>query len=203
MPGKFKLFRWEGKKAVILLVSLLLLITVGIGGTVAFIIDRTTPVENAFEMGRVDSEPIVAQKDGKNTVSIQNTGDIDAYIRVAVIITWVASETDGHTVTHVSEPMWQHDYYIEYAIEDTDWLQNAKDGLWYYVKPVAGGEITPPVILDYTKLSTAEPPEGYKLSIEVLSSAIQANPADAVIESWGIDVDENGHLVFDAVPIPD
>lgn len=203
MPEKFKLFKWQGKKAVILLVSLLLILTACIGGTVAFIIDRTDPTENTFEMGKVDSKPVMAKTpEGKNTVAIQNTGDTEAYIRVAMVITWVAQETDGHSVTHIDEPMWKRDYSIDYAIEDPNWLQNAKDGLWYYTKPVAGGEVTPPLILDYSKLDTAMPPEGYKLSIEILSSAIQASPADAVKESWGIDVDENGLLNFEEIPIP-
>ena len=198
MARKLKFFKWEGKKALVMLISLLLIVTVGVGGVVAYIIDRTSELENSFVMGRVDSVPERSVLDGKKQVAIRNTGDTPAYIRVAMIITWVAidEESEAHeSVTHVDEPMWHRDYSIDYAWEDPNWQQNQEDGLWYYLEPIEGGELTPPLIYDYSKLASAQVPEGYKLSIEVLSSAIQASPANAVTESWGIEV-VDGKLNF-------
>lgn len=199
MSAKFKFFKWQGKKAIIMFVSLLLLLAMTVGGTVALIVDRTNAIKNTFVMGKVDSELVLGKDaEGKNTVAVKNTGDTEAYVRVAMVITWVANEAGGHSVTHIDEPMWHRDYTIDYAIDNPDWLQSTTDGLWYYIKPIEGGAVTPPLIYDYGKLNTAQPPEGYKLSIVIIPSAIQAYPDTAVKEAWGVQVDENGLLVFDS-----
>ena len=40
----------------------------------------------------------------------------------------------------------------------------------------------------------SEPPEGYKLTVHVAATAMQAEPAEAVESAWGATVHTNGAL---------
>ena len=84
-----KRFRRKSRKSAALLVSLLLLLSVTVGGTIAFLMDDDGPLVNLFNPSQVTTN-VVETIDGttKKDVKIQNTGDTDAWIRAAVVITW-------------------------------------------------------------------------------------------------------------------
>ena len=82
------------------------------------------------------------------------------------------------------------DYEINYS-KDTGWAQGT-DGYWYYLKPVAPGESTGNLIESCKQLPGAKVPTGYYLSVEIIASAIQSVPAQAVGEAWGVTITENG-----------
>lgn len=61
----------------------------GAGVTAAFIITGTPQLENTFSPGRVACE-ITENFNGtvKTDAAVKNTGDVRAYIRAEIIVTW-------------------------------------------------------------------------------------------------------------------
>ena len=86
---RYKRSRRRSGKSAALLVSLLLLLTVTVGGTIAFLIDTECPLHNQFNPSKVTTkvEETLSGKIKKD-VYIKNTGDTDAWIRAAVVVTW-------------------------------------------------------------------------------------------------------------------
>ncbi len=188
------------KFIVIAAVALLLLVTVG--STLAYIIASTGAVQNIFEPSYVacgvvenGADPVangnVNTGSVKNNVQIQNTGDTDAYIRVAVVVNWMS--TDG-TKVWASKPVENTDYTIRYA-ENTGW-EKGSDGYWYYTKPVPpteGSNLTD-ILINEAKVLKPAPLDGYYLSIEIVASALQAKPASVVTSQWGVTVANDGSI---------
>ena len=195
------------QKITIMITSLALLLLVAAGTTLAYIFTKTEPVENTFKPSKVscavvengsateNTGNIVATGATKTNVQIKNTGDTDAYIRVAVVVNW-ASE-DGKKVW-AQKPVLGTDYSIAYATE-TGWIPGA-DGYYYYTKSVTPGTLTGTLINQAKKLQTA-PPEGYYLSIEIVASAIQSKPDHVVGQQWSSEAvtvaGNNGTLTVD------
>jgi hypothetical protein len=134
----------------------------------------------------------------KTNVRVRNTGDATAYIRVVVLTTWKYKDQNGVDHYHVQSPMENVDYAITYA-EGTNWLPG-DDGYRYYAYPVPCAKnaqtedavLTDILIQRVELLENATVPDGYTLSVEIVASAIQAEPATAAVENWGLTVDQNG-----------
>ena len=76
-------------KRILLLVALVMILTAAIGGTIAYIVTSTSAVENTFTPAEVKTE-INETFDGtvKSDVSVANTGEVAAYIRAAIVVSW-------------------------------------------------------------------------------------------------------------------
>lgn len=167
-------FRW--KRSGILLAAVIVLLAGAVGGTWAFLVAQSEPVQNNFTYAHVRCR-IDEKFDGttKSDVKIQNTGDIPAYIRARIVVTW--KDASGNVSSTV--PVKNTDYTI--AFNTTDWTQ--QDGYWYCKNAVDAKDFTPVLITKCEKRETAAP-EGYNLSVEILADAIQSEPANAVTEAW-------------------
>lgn len=167
-------FRW--KRSGILLAAVIVLLAGAVGGTWAFLVAQSEPVQNNFTYAHV-SCTIDETFDGttKSNVKIQNTGDIPAYIRARIVVTW---KDESGNVSAV--PVKNTDYTITF--NETDWTQ--KGDYWYCNTPVAAMGSTPALITECKRTGTAAP-EGYYLSVEILADAIQSEPASAIMEAWG------------------
>ncbi len=177
--NRFK--RTRKNKQLIALLSVLTVILGLAGGiTLAYIFTQTQPIENTFRPTEVTVE-IEEEFDGsvKSDVKITNTGTAPSYIRAAVVVTWVTS--DGSTLAET--PVEGEDYDITYA-ENTGWLKG-DDGYWYYTTPVNPNESTGILIDECTQLAEKA---DCQLAVEILASAIQSDPSDAVTEAWGVTV---------------
>ena len=173
----------KSKKSMALLVSLVLLIGVVAGGTIAYMIASTGPVENTFKPSTVTTD-IVEEIDGnvKENVKIVNTGDTDAWIRATIVITWKneAGEVYGQ------KPVEDSDYIISYG---NDWAQGA-DGFWYYKKPVPATpddnktDATGALIVSCEPKEGNSAPDGYYLNVEIIASGIQSKPANVFNTEW-------------------
>ena len=150
-----------------------------IGSTLAYLADRTARMENVFVPSEVKTE-IGETFDGnvKENVVIKNTGDIDAYIRAEVVVTW--EKADGTVLGE--KPVSGTDYSMTQTL--TDWTEIK--GVYYYKNKVASKGVTEELI-DSCKPLKAAPVEGYTLHVEILAEAIQAEPDTAIKEAWGID----------------
>ena len=162
----------------VLLLAALAVIAMGVvGGTVAYLVTNTTPVVNTFTPGVVSCE-IDETFDGttKSNVYVTNTGNTNAYIRAAIIVTW--KDAAGNIAATV--PAKGTDYTLE--LNETDWVEH--DGYYYYKGSVAPNAQTENLII----ICTAKNSYGdYTLSVEILADAIQSSPDSAVTQAWGND----------------
>ena len=176
------------RKAPVALVAILVLLCCAVAGTVAYLVTSTGPVTNTFTPARVTTE-VVEEFNGqtKSNVKIQNTGDIDAYIRVAVIVNW--ADENGN-VYGGAVPKEGKDY-SELKLK-TSWVKGS-DGYYYYTNPVAPEAFTTAMFEPITQQQDCAD-TNYKLQVTILADGIQSVPADAVKEAWGVTVDSSGQL---------
>ena len=169
-------FRW--KRSGILLAAVIVLLAGAVGGTWAFLVAQSEPVQNNFTYAHVRCTIDEKFENGvKSDVKIQNTGDIPAYIRARIVVTW--KDANGNVSSTV--PVKNTDYTI--AFNEKDWTQQG--GYWYCNTAVDVGGETPVLITKCEKKGNA--PKDYDLSVEILADAIQSEPANAVNEAWGED----------------
>ena len=187
------------KRLATLLVSLLLVLGVAIGGTVAFLSTRTDSKVNTFTPSEVTCKVTeIFENNVKSRVAVQNTGDTTAFIRAAINVTWMkdADTYDAADQTVSAKiPVEGKDYSITFA-ENTNWIKGA-DGYYYYQLPVDPKGSTEVLIDECKLLDGASAPDGYHLSVEIVASAIQAAPEAAVKAAWGdgFSIDASGNLV--------
>ena len=177
------------KKVILLAVSLVLILSAAIGGTVAYLIDQTGSITNTFTPAKVTPE--VKENFGNNVkedVQIKNKGDIPAYIRVKVVVTW----KDALGNIYNTAPVLDKDYTWTIPANN-DWAQSG--GFYYYTEPVPAGGSTSILLTDCQPVA-GKAPEGYSLSVDIHAQAIQAEPTTAVTSAWGVQVDVNGNLTF-------
>ena len=153
--------RFPTNKAAVLLLSMILLIGIAVGTTVAFLVARTEPIKSTFEYAKVSCEVTGS----KENVQIKNTGNTAAYIRATYVVTW--RDADGKVAVSVPGG-------YSYTLTENlgNYWNKGADGYFYYSLPLDCAVTYP------------ENPE-YTLSVEVLAEAILSEPAEAVQQAWG------------------
>ena len=175
----------RSKKTGTLFLSLLLVATMVVGGTLAYLFTNTEPVENIFTPSYVSCS-VTEEFNGttKRNVNVTNTGNIDAYIRVKLVTYRVNNEGDHIGGTAKIPPF----------DPGAGWVKNGD--YYYYTKPVAPGANPAAALINSIDLiGSYTDADGGKQVIEVMAEAIQANGvADdgtkAVVEAWGVDPKE-------------
>lgn len=150
------------KRTVILLASLTLLMGLTIGSTAAYLVTHTSQVTNTFTPAKVSCD--ITEKfapDGmKEDVKIKNTGNVDAYIRAKVIISW--TDADGNIVpAPFGDPAFETDSKWE-QVGDT----------YYYSERVAPDGNTTNLI---ESIAPPSDTKGYRLKVDIIADAIQAD----------------------------
>lgn len=157
------------KKPLTLFVALVLLLTLTVGGSLAWLVSNDD-VTNTMEPGNV---PIKIDEEisgtTKTKITIQNTGNIDAYIRVAVVANKV--DKDGN-ITIGTAPTLNL---------NTDKWQQLSDGYYYYKGVVAPGASTDS--LGSISFVDAE--------VNILAESIQvlggkSGDGNASLDAWGV-----------------
>lgn len=173
--------RSRAKKPLAALVALVLILGAVVGGTLAYLAARTDAIVNTFNPAKVDIT-VDENFNGKTkeNVKITNTGDTDVYIRATYVVTW--KDTDGNVYPEQPQP--EDDYTIGLN-PDGGWYHF--NGYYYYTYPVASGASTG-VLIDECAPVAGKAPEGYTLSVDVLASAIQSAPPEAVGQAWGVSI---------------
>ena len=164
-------------RAAVLCMAIIMLIGAVVGSTVAFLITNTGPVENKFAYASVSCE-VKEDFNGntKKNVQITNTGSTDAYIRATYVVNWL--DAQGNIVASVPDG---YSYSLN-VNPDGKWTKMGD--YYYYLTPVAPRDSTPGSLLTCT-VTRPENPE-YRLSVEIIATAIQSTPAKAVTEAWGV-----------------
>ncbi|MBO5323630.1 MAG: hypothetical protein J6A88_05980 [Oscillospiraceae bacterium] len=157
--------------------SVILVLSLTVGGTLAYMMTRTDPVNNQFEDAYVTCR---VNRDG-DIFDVTNTGNINAFIRATIVINWM----DGNGNVRGIAPTGAD---VTLSVNETDWTV-MDDGYLYYTRPVAPDQNTNDLITAIT-LNVA-PPDGYRLSVEVVAEAIQAEGVtsdsglQAILDAWG------------------
>ncbi len=156
------------------LLALALILVCTVGGTVAYLITHTDPVVNTFTPGEVScqvEEEFNDNKTEKTKAVVKNTGNVPAYIRVAVVANTIDAQRNI-TGMATLEDGW---------LNETDWM---KSGDFYYYKGVVR-----PGAVTANLLKTGINLEG--IQVTILASAIQSMPDDAVNEAWKMSYDSD------------
>ena len=157
----------------------------------AYTMQHTQDLVNTFLPARVDSE-VVEEFDGeeKSEIKIQNTGNVEAYLRMKIITYW--QDSKGNIVAIPPEPL-----AIDY--DDAHWF--LQDGYYYYKHPVPAGVTTSHNLLTAPIEMTIKTQTGedgvtytYYPVVEIVSEAFQSKPAHAVQSNWGVTVDSSGDI---------
>lgn len=171
-----------------LILSFLVIALFAVGATVAYL-SKQAEVVNTFEPGKVTCK-VTEEFDGsvKKNVNVINTGNTDAYLRVK-LVTYRVNEK-GEKIGGTAE--------IPAFTPGDGWF--AKGGFYYYSLPVNPGEKPDTNLINSIEVRSiykdADDPDGGKQVIEVMAEAIQSTPADAVVSSWNVAVDNmDGHLI--------
>jgi len=166
--------RRKSSKTLVLVIALALVLGLAIGGTIAYLIDKTNQVVNVFEPTDVSCR-VQENLDGdlKTNVCVENTGSIDAYIRVVMVANYV--NEDGYVCADHAAPALP-------TVTGEYWTKGA-DGYYYYSGRVAPDAVTTD-LFDSFKLKADD---GCSVQLEIMASAIQADPIDAVKSAWGYD----------------
>lgn len=183
--GKYQWAKRSKSSRVILIASLVLLLAVAVGGTVALLKGMSDRVTNTFTPGVVKITPTESVTDTqKSDIRFQNTGTTDVYIRATLVIRWTDTfdltddGVDNPTEQIIAEPAGASVAVGE--LLDNGWFR-AGD-IYYYAEAVAPGKQTEvmlrPITVTLPDGSTAQ------CHIDVRAEAIQAEPADAVEAAW-------------------
>lgn len=179
--------RYRSKKPSALLIALVAILGALVGTTIAYLFTNTGSITNTFTPGNVTTTITEKlDKDVKNNVMVENTGNVEAYIRATVVVTW--QDDDGNV--YPTAPVEGTDYTVLWT-NANEWVK--KDGYYYYTSAVAPNGSTS-VLLTACKPVEGKAPEGYHLVVEVLASAIQSKPAEAVQAAWPVTVNTDGTL---------
>ena len=173
--------RSHAKKPLAALVALVLILGAVVGGTLAYLAAHTDAIVNTFTAAKVDIT-VEENFDGstKKDVKIKNNGDTEVYIRATYVVTW----KDAAENVYPEQPQPGDDYTISLNPKQ-DWFYY--NGYYYYTAPVAPRASTG-VLIDLCTPVAGRAPEGYTLSVDVLASAIQSVPAEAVGQAWGVSI---------------
>ena len=171
---------YRGKRAlkrtlvrpVLLALSLILVLGLSVGGTLAVLIADTEPITHTVTPGEVTTE-IEEDFKGqlvKKDVCIKNTGNADVYIRATIVANWVDESGD------IIAPAKEGTDYTNFT-SDHGWVE--QDGYYYWTKPVAPGDSTGKLINSCQPIVDAKPVGADHLQMTILSQAIQAEPKQA------------------------
>ena len=169
-----------------LLLSLLLIVTMAVGGTVAYLATRSDPIQNSFKPSKVDCK-VTESFDGttKSNVNVQNTGDTEAYIRVK-LVTYRVNDKGQHIGGTATIPDFT---------PGENWKESG--GYYYYTLPVAPNAKPATDLIDSITLTGSyDDADGGKQVIEVMAEAIQSGPVDAVGKSWGVSISEGSVTAY-------
>lgn len=192
------------KKIVTRLILLVIMACLTIPAAYAYMYMRTNVLDNQFEIAEADAEVVeVMDQNTKKSVKIQNTGNIDSYIRLIIFTYWEDSKGNvvgrqDTTKVNNGNPVMNFNYDTE------NWIQ---DGNIYYCKtPIKVGELTPELFESGSSITLQKIEENvtsngvtvtyeYFQVVEIIAEAIQSNPVDAVRESWKVVLDTDDKTI--------
>ncbi len=174
----------RGRLAMMVL-SVVLLLALAVGGTLAWLSTKTTPVTNTFTPAEVTckvEEDFDADTGEKTNVNVKNAGNIAVYIRVK-LVTYRTNDAGQHIGGTAKLPTFKL---------GADWVKYG--GYYYYTLPVEPKAQPHTNLADRMTLEKSykdEDADGGKQALDVMAEAIQSAPEKAVGEAWGVTITPN------------
>ena len=171
------------KKTLLIMAAALFLLVASIGGTLAWLAQKTDAVTNTFTPG--DSTVAIVKDAAEDVVRIENTGNIPVFVRAAIVPVW---RDNAGTIVGLSPEQYT-------PTTGKGWVE--KDGFYYHTAPVPAGGTTGVLIEGFSEGEY----EGLTLDLQVLAQSIQSegvaadNITPAVTDAWGISVSGSGQLI--------
>ena len=191
----------------ILILAFCLILIMSVGTVVAYMLDKTSSVDNLFVPGQIKigiqetfDDNVKENVYVKSIIQSETDPDgsnIDCYIRAKVVINWINEQT-GEVFGR--KPIEGTDYTIIYNdenyTEDDPELQywtnvsypgygDGGDTYWYYDYMVAPDGQTDPLIIRCEPIANQYIPEGYTLNVQIIAQAIQADGVTAPTQAGG------------------
>lgn len=173
------------KRSLVLVVSLVALLLVVAGGTLAWLTAQDS-VSNTFAPAHV-SCTVTEDFNGtvKSNVNVTNTSDIDAFIRVKLVT--YRENSDGDRIGGTAE--------IPTFTPGDGWVKYGD--FYYYTKPVAPQQQPKEALIgSITLKGSYDDADGGKQVIEVMAEAIQSQPDRAVGQAWGVKIAPNSVTAY-------
>ena len=187
--------RSRTRRVVTLLASVIVLLTMATGATIAYMFLDTNGVTNIFTAAEERNPTITEtfQTGGWEKANVQvNVGNpgYAVYVRAKVVVNWT-NEEGNVLALYLPEKGVDKDYSITY--NTTDWFEGS-DGYWYYKKPIRSGSTED--LINKCEVLRAAPISGYTLQVDILTQTIQAAGVTAhgkppVEEAWGVIVNSD------------
>lgn len=166
-----------------------------VSGSLAWLISAPGPVVNEFIPGEVTiqvDETFDDDHTTKQNVSIKNTGNVPAYIRVALVPAWVDDE--GNIAAKPASLKLNDDCNIAWGKDgsgyEADWFIGS-DGFYYCKTVIEPGEYTP-ILINSCTVNGGE--HKYDFELQIIASAVQSLPTSTVEAVWPVVVDTDGTL---------
>lgn len=174
-------------RATAMLLATVMLFALAVGGTIAWLIDKDSPLVNTFDPSKVTCE-VQEKFDGKvkSDVNVKNTGDIYAFIRVK-LVTYRTNDQGQHIGGTAALP--------QFTL-GANWVEY--NGYYYYTLPVApNAKPATNLISSITLTDSYTDADGGKQAVDVMAEAIQSVPEDAVKAAWGsgFSIGSDGSLI--------
>lgn len=162
-----------------------------VSGSLAWLTSTPEHVVNSFIPGVVTIQ-VDETFDGitKSDVRIKNTGNVPAYIRVALVPAWVDDE--GNIAAKPASLKLDCDitWGKDGSGYEADWFIGS-DG-FYYCKTVIEPDESTPILIKSCTVKDGE--HEYDFELQVIASAVQSLPTSTVGEVWPVVVGTDGTL---------
>ena len=179
------------KKKRLLWALIALILVVALATSVcAYMFRKSQTVANIFKPAVVKCEIHEGfDQKTKSEITVENTGNIDAYIRVRLVFHW--EDSKGNVVGWNMTPP----SFTCFTGNGENWIQGTDSYTYYYKVAIAPGESTTDLLKTNIKMEPVVKEETaggttvkfyYYPVVEVLAEAVQSLPDNAVNEAWGV-----------------
>ena len=190
------------KKYKALVIALAVLAVVAsVSSVVAYMVKKSVDLDNQFVPAAVDCD-IKETFDGnvKSSVKVQNTSNIEAYVRIRIVTYW--QDSKGNIVGMTApEIKFDENNTKEWKYDTTKWVYDEEEKTFYYKTPIAADEVTFELFAQGfggIKLVSEEKDVNgeiftYHPVVTFVAEAIQSQPSEAVL-NWNVTLDSNGNI---------
>ncbi len=190
------------KRFTILIITAIAIVAItSISLVAAYMFKRSSELENQFTPAIVQCDVVEnfdteGKASEKTSVKVKNTSNIDAYIRLRVVMYW--QDSKGNPVGRTSP---ENKFGGDWKYDTENWIYDEAEQTFYYKKTVSPEASTLELFakdFDGIRLEAKDEEfDGqiytYHPVIEFIAEAIQSKPTDAVL-SWDVTLDSSGNI---------
>lgn len=152
------------KKRLALLLSMILIFTCVVGGTLAYLFTMAGPITDTFEPAEVSCSV------SDNLTQVTNSSETSVWLRVSITAVYRSTDPNQLDAIHWENPT--------LVITNADSWTKVGDFYYYNVAVSAQGTVNLPTITATGEVA------GFKIEKQVLAEVIQSAPLNAVQEAW-------------------